>query len=420
MSNIKLQTLKGFRDFLPEEARKRQFVINKLKRVFESFGFEPLETPVLEYEEILLGKYGEEGDKLMYRFEDNGGRKVAMRYDQTVPLARVVAQYQNKLPTPFKRYQIQSVWRAENTQKGRFREFLQCDIDTVGINSSYADAEIISIIAKAFEQLGFKSFKILINDRENLKFSTNGSLLPPDKNIQAIRILDKIKKIGPEAALQELQEKGFSKQESVEILQTVENTKPTERLQQIFSALEQLGITKTQYEFSPTLARGLDYYTGMILEVEVEEYPTGSLGGGGRYDKLVGMFAGKDIPAVGFSFGFDRIIEAMDQLNLFPQDLTTTKVLVTVFSMELGQNSVDVALQLRLNNINTELWLDANSKLEKQFKYADLKEIPYVIVIGPEEVENNKITLKDLSRKTQETLSLEQAITKLTDEIKNI
>ena len=167
---MNVQTLKGFRDFLPEQARKRQYVINTLKKVFESYGFEPLETPALEYEEVLLGKYGEEGDKLMYRFTDNGDRRVALRYDQTVPLARVVAQYGQQLPTPFKRYQIQPVWRAENTQKGRFREFLQCDADIVGIDTLYADAEIVALAVTAMEELGFKKFKVLINDRQNLKF----------------------------------------------------------------------------------------------------------------------------------------------------------------------------------------------------------------------------------------------------------
>src|SRR3989338_2001226 len=162
---VKPQTLKGFRDFLPKEARKRQYVLDTLKKVFESYGFEPLETPVLEYEEVLLGKYGDEGDKLMYRFKDRGGRKVALRYDQTVPLARVVAQYQNELPMPFKRYQIQPVWRAENPQKGRFREFLQCDIDTVGSDSPLSDTEVIATVVESLKQLGFKNFKIIINDR---------------------------------------------------------------------------------------------------------------------------------------------------------------------------------------------------------------------------------------------------------------
>ncbi len=394
-----LQTLKGFRDFLPEESRKRQFAINKLKGVFESFGFEPLETPALEYEEILLGKYGDEGDELMYRFEDNGGRKVALRYDETVPLARVVAQYGNKLPTPFKRYQIQPVWRAENTQKGRFREFLQCDIDTVGVVSSYADAEIVSVIAKAFEQLGFKGFKILINDRQVFK----------DVPAQAIRILDKLKKIGREGVIEELEKIGVSSK----LLQKFETLAPSENLKNIFSCLEEFGASKEKVQFSPTLARGLDYYTGVIFELEVEGYSAGSVAGGGRYDNLINMFKGADTPAVGVAFGFDRIMEAMEQFNLFPKDLTTTKVLVTIFNKKLAPNSIDVADRLRLRGINTELWLDAESKLDKQLKYADQKKIPFAIIIGPEELEENKLTLKDLKKKTQSTLALDEAILKL-------
>src|ERR1035437_7660766 len=198
---IEPRTLKGFREFLPKEAKKRQYVLEALKKVFESYGFEPLETPALEYEDVLAGKYGVEGDKLMYRFTDNGNRKVALRYDQTVPLARVVAQYQNELPMPFKRYQIQNVWRAENTQKGRFREFLQCDIDTVGTSSPLADTEIIEIAATSLKTLGFKNFKILINDRENLKFKTNGIAMSQDRNILAVRTIDKLKKIGKEGVL---------------------------------------------------------------------------------------------------------------------------------------------------------------------------------------------------------------------------
>lgn len=401
MNKMNVQTLKGFRDFLPVDARKRQYVQNKLKQVFESFGFEPLETPALEYEEILLGKYGDEGDKLMYRFTDNGDRRVALRYDQTVPLARVVAQYQNELPTPFKRYQIQPVWRAENTQKGRFREFLQCDIDTVGISSLYADAEIVACIVKGLESLGFKNFKVLINDRK--VFET----ISPE----AIRVIDKLKKIGKEAVETELIKLGFS----AELLSKIQFSNPTETIKTIFTALEDLGVNKDYYEFSPTLARGLDYYTGMILEVEIEEYSAGSVGGGGRYDNLVGMFAGKDIPAVGFAFGFDRLIEALDQIDLFPKDLITTKVLMTVFSMELGPNSIEAVNKLRKAGINTELYLDANTKLEKQLKYADQKGIPYVVIIGPDEAKSAKVTLKDLKNKSQEQLSLDQLIQKLTN-----
>ena len=411
---IEPKTLKGFRDFLPKEAKKRQYTINILRSVFESYGFEPLETPALEYEEILLGKYGEEGDKLMYRFEDLGGRKVALRYDQTVPLARVVSQYQNELTLPFKRYQIQPVWRAENTQKGRFREFLQCDADIVGLDTPLSDAEIIAIIIKAFEKLGFKNFKVLINDRENLQFYKDGIALSQDRNILAVRAIDKLKKIGRDEVVKELIEYKFSENEANELLNTVDQTKPTQRLSQIFTLLKEMGINENLYEFSPTLARGLDYYTGIILEIEAEEYLTGSLGGGGRYDKLIEMFAGREIPAVGFAFGFDRLIEAMEQLNLFPADLnTTTKVLVTIFSPELKEKSIEVSSRLRSNNVSTEIYLDENAKMEKQLKYADQKNIPYVLIIGPEEMEKDMVTVRDMKTREQKTVPLTEVIEKL-------
>lgn len=389
MNNI--QTLKGFRDFLPADARKRQYVINKLKSVFESFGFEPLETPALEYEEILLGKYGADGDKLMYRFTDNGDRKVALRYDQTVPLARVVAQYSNSLPMPFKRYQIQPVWRAENTQKGRFREFLQCDIDTVGLSSAQTDAEIIQVIIKSLENLGFGKFKVLINDRKNF-----AGIEP-----SAILTIDKLKKIGKDSVLEELEKKGLP----TSLLDQILNKGLTQNLKDIMAIVNSPSVI-----FDPTLARGLDYYTGLIFEIEIAGYEVGSIGGGGRYDNLIGMFSNKDIPAVGFAFGFDRLIEAMEELKLFPEDLQTTKVLITVFSKELGEKSTEIADKLRNANINTELYLDTNTKLEKQLKYADLKGIPYVIIIGPEEVEKNMVMLKDLKNRTQKSLSINEVI----------
>ncbi len=412
---IKAQTLKGFRDFLPGEARKRQYVINKLKGVFESFGFEPLETPALEYEEVLLGKYGEEGDKLMYRFTDNGGRKVALRYDQTVPLARVAAQYQNELPMPFKRYQIQPVWRAENTQKGRFREFLQCDIDTVGTTSPLADAEIIAAAAKSLQELGFKNFKIIINDRNIFALLLKRKAFS-EKSLQIIiKTMDKLKKIGREAVLDEMIEKGIPSEQATYAIQTIEQMQPTDNLRQIFDLLVNLGVDKSRFEFSPTLARGLDYYTGMIFELEVEGYTAGSVAGGGRFDNLIGLFTGKSLPAVGVAFGFDRLIEAMDQLNLFPNDLATSKVLITIFSSELEEKSIEISSRLRSNNINSELWLDPETKLEKQLKYADQKGIPYVIIIGPEEAEANKVTLKNLESQTQDKLiTLDEAIRKLT------
>lgn len=411
---IKAQTLKGFRDFLPAQERKRQYVQNKLKKVFESFGFEPLETPALEYEEVLLGKYGEEGDKLMYRFTDNGGRKVALRYDQTVPLARVVAQYQNQLPIPFKRYQIQPVWRAENPQKGRFREFLQCDIDTVGSASPLADAEIIATVAKSLKELGFENFKILVNDRQIFSNMIKRGVFSEKTIGTVVRCMDKLKKIGREKVLDEMLGKGLSTEKATYAVQVIEQMQPTESLKQIIEILPKLGVNESQFEFCSTLARGLDYYTGLIFEIEVEGYTVGSVGGGGRYDNLIGMFTDKQIPAVGFAFGFDRVIEAMEQLNLFPADLTTTKVLVTVFSKELEQKSIEVSSALR-SKVNCELWLNPDTKLDKQLKYADQKGIPYVAIIGPNEAQENKITLKDLKNKTQKTIPLDKVIDEFTN-----
>jgi histidyl-tRNA synthetase len=407
---IKPQTLKGFRDFLPQVARKRQYVIRQLTSVFESFGFEPLETPTLEYEEILAGKYGDEGDKLMYRFEDNGKRRVAMRYDQTVPLARVVAQYQNELPVPFKRYQIQNVWRAENTQKGRYREFLQCDIDSVGIDSGFVDAEIIATTIKCYQSLGFKNITILINDRTVFE----------GLSMETIIIVDKLKKIGEDGVCNQLMEKGIvgNSDEATKLLKNLTNHPGTPRIQEILKASKQMGIDENILKFSPTLARGLDYYTGMILEIESADYPFGSLAGGGRYDKLIGMFAGRQVPAVGISFGFDRTIEAMDALNLFPEELSnsSTKALVTIFSEELKQESLKIASELRDKNINTEIYLGEikeKNPLEKQLKYADQKQIPYVLIIGPEEMESNSITVKNLETRTQEKTTIEDFIKRI-------
>ena len=398
MSSIKPQTLKGFRDFLPKETKKRQYMINTLKKVLESYGFEPLETPALEYEKILLGKYGDEGDKLMYRFEDNGKRRVALRYDQTVPLARVVAQYQNQLPMLFKRYQIQNVWRAENTQKGRFREFLQCDIDTVGTTSPLADTEIIEIAITSLKTLGFKDFKILINDRSVFAGMTKSD----------IAALDKLKKIGEENVLDVLTKSGLNKEKASEILKKTKETKPTEKIKEILSDLVKLESDPSIVEFSPTLARGLDYYTGMIFEIEIAGYSAGSVCGGGRYDNLIGLFANKQIPAVGCAFGFDRLMDAMEELKLFPPNLQTTKILVTVFSKELEKKSLEIAQTLRDQNINTEIYLESKAKMEKQLKYADQKQIPFAIIIGPDEASKNVITLRNMKTREQKTVKKEE------------
>lgn len=410
--SITPKTLKGFRDFLPNEARKRNYVIETLRRVFESYGFEPLETPSLEYEEILAGKYGEEGDKLMYKFKDRGDRNVALRYDQTVPLARVVAQYQNALPFPFKRYQIQNVWRAENTQKGRFREFLQCDIDIVGSTSIIADAEILEVASTALRKLGFRKFKILINDRRLLGKLNEQGYLTAEELLSVYRSLDKIKKISREGVEKELADKGFSKEIIEAIFSNAEIIKENDNIVQIRKYLKQQGLEDIIL-FDPMLVRGLDYYTSTIIEVEIEEYSAGSVGGGGRYDNLIGMFNDQTIPAVGFAFGFDRLIEAMDELNLFPQDLNPTKILVTIFSKEYASNSLAIAKELRFKKINTELYPDENAKLEKQLKYADKKGIKYAAILGPEEIKDNKVIIKNLTDRTQVTVSKEDVQTAL-------
>lgn len=418
------RTLKGFRDFLPLEARKRQYVINTLKSVFERYGFEPLETPVLEYEEILSGKYGDEGDQLMYRFEDNGKRHVAMRYDQTVPLARVIAQYENQLSFPFKRYQIQPVWRAENTQKGRYREFVQCDIDTVGTDSPLADAEIIACALESLKFLGLKT-RMRINDRKIFD--------DLDLNNREIIIIDKLNKIGPGNVAMELEKLG--RKDAKEILDKLQSCMKTDLLNIIFNQLNELNlIENVDFIFDQTLARGLNYYNNCIYEIELIEenkFDTGemkpttvltpklSLGGGGRYNNLIGMFANGQIPAVGLAFGFDRIIEAMDELNLFPEEIlnSSTKVLVTIFSEELKEKSLEITSKLRDNNINTEIYLGEikdKNPLEKQLKYADAKKIPYVLILGPQEAEKNIVTLRNMQTRDQQEGSLDEILSTLT------
>src|SRR3989344_4673337 len=408
MTRIEPKTLKGFRDFLPNQAKKRQYVINTLKSVFESYGFEPLETPALEYEEILLGKYGEEGDKLMYRFEDNGKRRVALRYDQTVPLARVVAQYANDLPVPFKRYQISNVWRAENPQKGRYREFLQCDIDIVGSSSPLSDAEIIAVAAKSLEKLGFKNFKILLNDREAFQEIVEERKASEKEINSALRTIDKIKKISEDGVINELVKKGISEKRASELIELIKKQEKSDVLKDIDLYLQNLELDKSLFEFSPTLARGLDYYTGMIFEIEVQGYDGGSVAGGGRYDDLIGIFANKQVPAVGFAFGFDRLIEAMEQLDLFPKEFGNINALITIFSKELKEKSIKVYSTLRNKGLKLEIYLDENTPLEKQLKYADKKGILYTIIIGPKEARENKITLRNMKTGAQKTIEKEE------------
>lgn len=397
---IKVQTPKGFRDFLPEQASVRSVVAQKIIETFKQFGFEPLETPALEFAETLKGKYGEE-EKLIYEFETRGGDKLALRYDQTVPLARVIAQYgsagsphgQPVLPLPFKRYQIQPVWRGENTQKGRYREFVQCDADIVGISTPLADAEILSLVLEIYKNLGL-SVIIKINDRNNF---TN-----LDKKY--ISAIDKLEKIGEAAVLGELQAKGMTSNQANKALKTLQEKPLTDNLKQILMYLEEMGQDINKVKYEPTLARGLDYYTGMIFETVLESGGS-SICGGGRWDKMIGNFTGIDLPATGFALGFDRTIEVLQQANLLPPYSPSTKVLVCIFNTDLVAESIKIVNQLDENNINGELWLDPASKLDKQLKYADQKGIPYVVIIGPDEAKNNQVTVKNMVSGEQKTIS---------------
>lgn len=400
---IHAQTLKGFRDFLPQQARIRQELITKLKEIFEQYGFDPLETPALEYAETLMGKYGDEADKLLYIFEDNGKRKVGLRYDQTVPLSRVMAQYQD-LPLPFKRYQIQPVWRAENTQKGRYREFLQCDIDTIGTESPLADAEIIACVLTVAKTLGLPNPYLAINDRT--VFDVMGL------SKKEIIIIDKLDKIGKDGVIEQLNAIG---QNGMRIFEELEGSKQTERIQTIFNSLNSAGFEENKdFRFDPFLARGLDYYTSTIFELKDRAYPAGSLAGGGRYDTLIGTFSGKNVPAVGVAFGFDRLLDALQELALVNTQPTGTQVLVTIFSSEFLNTSTAVASALRRNRIHTELFLDPHAKLEKQLKYADKKGIPFVVIQGPEEKERDVINVKNMkTREELKGISLEEFINKL-------
>ncbi len=396
---MKTATPKGFRDLLPDQANAREYVLGKIKESFRLLGFEPLETPSLEFAEVLKGKYGEE-EKLIYEFQTKGGDEVALRYDQTVPLARVIAQYP-ELPKPFKRYQIQSVFRGENTQRGRYREFLQCDADIVGSSSPLADAEILNLVLGIYQNLGL-NVTIKVNDRANFEGLDK-------KYVSAI---DKLEKIGESEVLAEMVQKGMAEEDAKVALKKLQETPMSENLKQIVELLEKLGADTNKVKYEPTLARGLDYYTGMIFET-VAEGSTGSICSGGRWDKMIGSFSGTDYPAVGFGLGFDRTVEVLESQGLLPNLKSSAKVLVTVFSPALANNSLEVLEALRSKKINSEIWLDPETRLEKQLKYADQKGIPYVVIIGPEEAENGAATLKDLSNKTQQTATLDEAINRI-------
>lgn len=402
-SKIKPQTLKGFRDFLPREAIARNYLRSKITAVFESYGYDPLETPALEYLETFKGQIGED-EKMFFRFQDQGERYVALRYDQTVPTCRLIAQNPDKITFPFKRYQIQLAWRSEKPQKGRYREFLQCDADIFGVTGPEADAEIIALSMDIYRVLGFKEINLLINDRS----------LFQDIPYPVIVSIDKLKKIGQEKVIKELIGRGYSEKQANEYINQITAFTPTENIKYILNYLKKMGFPASWYRFEPTLARSFSYSTGPIWEIEIPGFESGSVLGGERFDKLVGKFSNKEVPATGFGLGFDRTLEAMEQFNLLPNKTTVALVLVTVFGAELLDKSLETVSYLRKFNINTDIFTQSNTKLDKQLKYADKKGIPYVIIIGPDEAEKNLLKLKNLKTGEQTTITNDQAIKILT------
>lgn len=409
--NQNLQTLKGFRDFLPEEKRVRDVVARKIVKTFERFGFDPLETPTLEYAELLLGKYGKEADQLVYSFKDRGDRSVALRYDQTVPTARVLSQYQQQLGKAFRRYQIQNVFRADKPQKGRYREFCQCDADIFGVTSPIADAEILAVYEAIYKDIGFDNLIIKINDRKIL-FDTLTPFATDKVSIfSLIQSIDKLDKQSVAEVVEELAQKGMLPAIAQQAIEKLQKATITDNLRAIINAATALGIPESVLEFTPTLARGLDYYTGMIFEGVIPGM-TGSVGGGGRYDNLIESLGGPRISAVGFGLGFDRTVEAALELGLVKTE-NSTQVLVTFFSPEFEKETLGIVNNLRNAQVNTELYPDPNDKLDKQLKYADKKGIPFVVIAGEEEMKKGMVKVKNLAKKEQKEVSIDSIKTLL-------
>ena len=439
---------KGTRDFSPAEMVKRNYIFDTIRSVYQRYGYLPIETPSMENTETLMGKYGEEGDRLIFRILDSGNPfdqfkisdekfKVsnisgkALRYDLTVPFARYVVMNRNDITFPFKRYQIQPVWRADRPQKGRYREFYQCDADVIGSNSLLNEVELIQIINEVFSKLGV-AVTIKINNRKIL--SGIAEVIGEKEKIIDITVaIDKLDKIGVDGVNKELQEKGISQTALIKLQPLISfkgnNNEKLDLLKKLLgdSEVGKKGIEEVEtifrkipnlqnIELDITLARGLNYYTGAIIEVKVNEPKstfTGSICGGGRYDDLTGIFGLPDVSGVGISFGADRIYDVLEELRLFPDSASaSTKVLVINFGESEENYALQIARQLREAAINTELYPDA-AKLKKQFAYADAKKIPFVITAGKDEMDKNIVALKNMSSGEQFALSLVEAIEKL-------
>lgn len=404
------QTLKGFRDILPQEAADRLRVMTVMRSVFTAHGFPPMETPTLEYKETIMGKYGDEADKLVYNFLDHGGRAVALRYDQTVPTARVIGQFRHELPLPFRRYQIQNVFRADKPQKGRYREFTQADADIFGSTDPLADAEILAVFWRIYETLGLTDVQLLVNDRASLFRLVDQSGIASEKRLTVLQSLDKLDKLPQSEVLAELMRKGIPEEQAQSLFSAMTQATPGPELQHILQLAEQLGVPNHALKFSPALARGLDYYTGLIFESKLPS-GGGSLGGGGRYDTLIEQLSGVSMPAVGFGIGFDRTVEVLRERGALHNTTEPATVLVTVFDPQFIEPSARYTALLREKGINAELYPHANEKIGKQLKYANRTQKTFVALIGSDEAQSKTVTLKHLASGTQYTqCSLEEAL----------
>jgi len=424
----------GTRDFLPDEVRRREHVIRIVRQVYERYGFEPLETPAFENIETLLGKYGEEGNRLIFKIlkrgehETSGEADLALRYDLTVPLARVVAQYQNELPRFWKRYQIQPVWRADRPARGRFREFYQCDIDAIGSTSPAVEADVIGAVCDVLGQLGFEGFSLRLNHRLVLSGLLDAAGVPPPQHSEALVALDKLDKISAGGVRAEFVTRGIDGAAAERCLASFEvgqAERPDDTLRRLRSALgeQDAAVGNLQsivtlaahtaaagrIRIDPSLARGLSYYTGAIMEIAVPDL-AGSLGGGGRYDNLVGMFLGRDVPACGFSLGLERIIVVMTERGMFPAKVggAAVDVMVTMWNEDSRAEGLALAAELRRDGLRVDLYPEAD-KLGKQLKYAAGRSTPFVAILGDDERAKGMVSIKDMRSGDQHTVARGEA-----------
>jgi histidyl-tRNA synthetase len=423
------QPARGMRDFLPEDVRRREHVVRIIRDVYESYGFEPLETPAAENIETLLGKYGDEGNKLIFKIlrrgehETTGEADLALRYDLTVPLARVAAEYQAKLPKIFKRYQIQPVWRADRPSRGRFREFYQCDIDSIGSTSSLVEAEQITAVAEILTKLGFDDFVIRINHRKFIAAWLNDVPVAPARHAEVLITIDKVDKIGKEGVAKELADKGYTRAQIDGIARWIGTTHPPEWIdaaERQFSGQAETGLENlreilrlttatcaaSRLRIDPSLARGLGYYTGAVMEINVKDLPR-SIAGGGRYDNLIGMFSGTEVPACGFSIGLETILVVMQERRMFPPEVEDASVDVVVAAMDdtARQAAMETAVLLRkAGGLRVDLYPDVTRKMDKIFKHVDQRRGRFIAILGTDEVAAGTVTVRNVATRTKESV----------------